>query len=869
MIDGFTIRDGRGSPTFGSLPAPTGGGIVSYGARLALVDLVVRDNVAAVFEAQFLFRGPGSGVAVHGGSVIVERCRFIGNGGGTAGGGLYVEDASSVRVAHSTFLHNRLDEPFAALDALDALGAAIAVFDGSVHVERRAFIETGGSVLADALGGAIHAGPRCMHPTVATRRFAGNGVTTSNWQKSGAVAGGALFSATTTRISSASFVANAVFHQGGNPLSEPPRGGAIAGHAPMEMINGTFLDNLADSALSPPPSALRPPSEPGLAIWTDGPLLVRNTILAEADAGIDWIGPAPDIAHVLVGVPIDADGPVIVGTPTFLDDPEPGMLRLAPGSPGIDAGDNAAVVDRQDAEGFARICDETKGLGPDATVDHGAHERQLLLSVVHVRPDAAGTGASWDDARGSLADGLDLARATLGEVWIAAGAYRPATDGDRHASFRIADGVTVLGGFAGQESSSDERDASSNVVTLTGDQLGDDDGSTASRVDDSLDVVRFEENGPAIESWPRLDGVTVTGGAADQDGLSSRGGGVLVHDADAELRNVVLSGNRATASGGGPSAERGRVAIVRGTVADNHAGIAGGGLDAQGLAEIQLVASHVAGTVASRSASIALGGSGGPGWLRSSSSAVVDSHATEGSGAGIAAAVGSRIDLRHVTIAANVASTPEGAGVRLYSGAEAAIIGTILHANVGSNGGGQDAPVAGAAGTVLTMSHSLLEGLDGTLGGIGNLDADPGFVDPTSGDWRLAAGSPAIDAGDGSALEPDRFDLDRDGDTEEIQPLDLFGGWRLADDPDSPDVGIPVSAAGVTAVPDIGAAEFDPCPADLDGDGLVELAHLLAALSAWGPCPGPVGSCPPDLDGDGAVGLSDLLDLLAAWGSCG
>ena len=51
-------------------------------------------------------------------------------------------------------------------------------------------------------------------------------------------------------------------------------------------------------------------------------------------------------------------------------------------------------------------------------------------------------------------------------------------------------------------------------------------------------------------------------------------------------------------------------------------------------------------------------------------------------------------------------------------------------------------------------------------------------------------------------------------------------------------------------------------PGDVDGNGAVNTADLLALLGAWGPCNG----CPADIDGDGAVGTADLLVLLANWG---
>jgi hypothetical protein len=53
-----------------------------------------------------------------------------------------------------------------------------------------------------------------------------------------------------------------------------------------------------------------------------------------------------------------------------------------------------------------------------------------------------------------------------------------------------------------------------------------------------------------------------------------------------------------------------------------------------------------------------------------------------------------------------------------------------------------------------------------------------------------------------------------------------------------------------------------PCPADLNGDGEVDVSDLLLLLAAWGE-----SSVPTDIDGDGVVAVGDLL-LLAAWGPC-
>ena len=61
--------------------------------------------------------------------------------------------------------------------------------------------------------------------------------------------------------------------------------------------------------------------------------------------------------------------------------------------------------------------------------------------------------------------------------------------------------------------------------------------------------------------------------------------------------------------------------------------------------------------------------------------------------------------------------------------------------------------------------------------------------------------------------------------------------------------------------------EIVAVPGDLDEDGVVGIADVLARLAAWGPCSDPCPpSCPADLDGDCEVGINDFLALLANWG---
>ena len=52
------------------------------------------------------------------------------------------------------------------------------------------------------------------------------------------------------------------------------------------------------------------------------------------------------------------------------------------------------------------------------------------------------------------------------------------------------------------------------------------------------------------------------------------------------------------------------------------------------------------------------------------------------------------------------------------------------------------------------------------------------------------------------------------------------------------------------------------CPADITGDGVVDVLDLLEVLGQWGTS----GSA--DITGDGTVDVLDLLEVLAAWGPC-
>lgn len=129
-------------------------------------------------------------------------------------------------------------------------------------------------------------------------------------------------------------------------------------------------------------------------------------------------------------------------------------------------------------------------------------------------------------------------------------------------------------------------------------------------------------------------------------------------------------------------------------------------------------------------------------------------------------------------------------------------------------------------GSMLTLAWCDVQG---GWEGEGNIDADPLFFDPDNGDYHLLWGSPCVDAADNTAVPPDEFDLDDDGDTDEPCPFDLEGNLRFIDDPGTEDTG-----HGEPPLVDMGAYEFVPCPGDVNGDRTVNTSDLLIVLAQWG-----------------------------------
>jgi hypothetical protein len=132
---------------------------------------------------------------------------------------------------------------------------------------------------------------------------------------------------------------------------------------------------------------------------------------------------------------------------------------------------------------------------------------------LYVRSDAmsGGDGLAWETAFSDLCEAIDVAGNRLGsvEIWVSAGVYRAACERSGLRAFRVRENVALLGGFAGDETSADQRDWIANPTVLTGDLLGNDDPD---------DPATLEDNAPHVmlSSGPRggglVDGFTIQDG---------------------------------------------------------------------------------------------------------------------------------------------------------------------------------------------------------------------------------------------------------------------------------------------------------------------------------------------------------------------
>jgi hypothetical protein len=173
------------------------------------------------------------------------------------------------------------------------------------------------------------------------------------------------------------------------------------------------------------------------------------------------------------------------------------------------------------------------------------------MAQTFVKIDATGNndGTSWDNAFTDVQTAFD--NTASGDIWIAAGVYRT-TKVDTNSTFRIANAVAVYGGFAGTETTLDERDAVANVTVLSGDSNGDDTpgNTTINRTDNTRHIVFVDS---LITDKTIFDGLTFSGGHTGDNGdtdLWHRAGGAIFSYSPLQINDCTFTDNFARSGAG-------------------------------------------------------------------------------------------------------------------------------------------------------------------------------------------------------------------------------------------------------------------------------------------------------------------------------
>ncbi len=366
-------------------------------------------------------------------------------------------------------------------------------------------------------------------------------------------------------------------------------------------------------------------------------------------------------------------------------------LRLGPTSPCIDRGLGAVGLSHEWDLDQRGIWDHpfaaNNGGGSPTFVDIGAYETRILF-VDHAATGGQQTGRTWADASLHPSDALFIARPG-DQVWIADGTYTPDTSwltDPREATFRMQDDVSVIASFAGTEGSPEERGDIEEHPTIFSGEIG-----AAGYADNVRHVVSAAGN--------HNDGLFITAGNADGAGDQGRGGGILGNNQSSAWTDCTVYGNRAV-NGAGYHTTGGSAQFSQSRFYDNTATGNGG----------------------------AIGLAGGTCTLRE---AVIHANSAGNGGGVYADGVGTVLTVTQSTLHGNSAT---GAGGGLYVGA-----GTTATANGGILWGNTPDAITGPAAVVYS---DVQQAGGGTYTGIGNINADPHFHDPTSAtlanrDYRL------------------------------------------------------------------------------------------------------------------------------------
>jgi len=202
--------------------------------------------------------------------------------------------------------------------------------------------------------------------------------------------------------------------------------------------------------------------------------------------------------------------------------------------------------------------------------------------VLYAAPDGAtsGTCNSWANA---CTLQYALSRAVSGdEIWVKMGVHYPGGAGNRTATFTLKNGVALYGGFAGTETSRDERDWQANPTILSGDIDQNDINDDGNYIAETWNDIEGENAYHVLTAIYAetgnftLDGFVITAGLGDSI-AKGYGAGLHASNSNSTLQNIIFCGNEAWNDGGGLYAYLSTILLTNVTFSGNKASLFGNG----------------------------------------------------------------------------------------------------------------------------------------------------------------------------------------------------------------------------------------------------------------------------------------------------
>lgn len=268
-------------------------------------------------------------------------------------------------------------------------------------------------------------------------------------------------------------------------------GGNIVGMSNAALLNSIVVGNEYDAKYSCPVS-------------TNGSNTIRSNMLESAVLNGNVIGTMKIAAFT---------------------DAENGDYSLSENSYCINAGENTA--DTVDFFGNKRNQGGAVDLGAIESSYTSAPEHVKCNEIIFVKEGAQGDGSSWESAFGDVQQAILAASADKKkhQIWVAKGTYYG--DSDSHVVVNLVSGISLYGGFAGDETSLAARDTAKNPTVLDG---------------RGVKCVISQNYGFYASQAVVVDGFTI------RNGYSANGGGVNINE-NTTINNCIITSNKATTKG--------------------------------------------------------------------------------------------------------------------------------------------------------------------------------------------------------------------------------------------------------------------------------------------------------------------------------